>query len=201
MKRLFTALAAAVLAGLAAPAAAAVIWQQTFAPDPSGQTSVPPVGFLDVGFPLTAPSTSALLRVQGGTLADVAWSELATYSIYVWEEFPQGSGNWVLTGDSTYDLGAYSIQTEPTFSSFRFDANNYDACYGADYHAQGVICAQILAFGNAGLEGVLVNASQPFTLTLYAVPEPATWVMMLGGFGLLGLALRARQAAAGLARS
>lgn len=39
--------------------------------------------------------------------------------------------------------------------------------------------------------------SQPFTATFTAMPEPATWAMMILGFGMAGGALRRRTASSG----
>ncbi len=47
------------------------------------------------------------------------------------------------------------------------------------------------AFG----EGVIASFDD-FKVTTLAVPEPATWALMIGGFGLVGLAARRRRAAA-----
>jgi PEP-CTERM motif len=43
------------------------------------------------------------------------------------------------------------------------------------------------AFGDFSIDNILVNATTP------AVPEPATWGMMLAGFGIVGGAMRRRQ--------
>lgn len=37
------------------------------------------------------------------------------------------------------------------------------------------------------------NASVAFTATLTAVPEPASWAMLIGGLGIIGVAMRRRQ--------
>ena len=190
MKHVLAAAAAvAALSSAALPARASVIWQETLAPDPSGQTNVN----IGVGFPMLAPATKALLTVHGGSLADIGWSELANYSIYVWWELPQYSGNWVLEGDNTYDLGVETIRTTPDTSWFRYDAGGYFTCYGSGFHSPS-LCGEVFDNGVAGLDGALVNATRPFTLTLYtAVPEPSAWMMMIAGFGLLGLGLRGRR--------
>ena len=177
------------MSSAALPARASVICPETLAPDPSGQTNVG----IGVSFPMVAPTTKAMLTVRGGALADIGWSELANYSTYVWWEPPQYSGNWVLYADNTYDLGVETISTTPGASSFRYDTSGFYTCYGSDFHSPS-LCGEVFDNGVAGLDGVLVNASRPFTLTLYtAVPEPSAWVLMMGGFGLLGLSLRGRR--------
>jgi hypothetical protein len=45
-----------------------------------------------------------------------------------------------------------------------------------------------------------ISRAQISVLSVAPVPEPATWAMMLGGFGLAGIVLRGRVAKAGLAR-
>ena len=94
-----------------------------------------------------------------------------------------------------------TIETEPNFSSYRYDAGGFFTCYGSGYHDPYEICGEVFDFGFAGLDGALVNASQPFTLTLYTVPEPSTWAMMLSGFALLGLGLCAQRCGVRFARS
>lgn len=49
--------------------------------------------------------------------------------------------------------------------------------------------------GTAGYKAVLPVASGEIVLGVAAVPEPATWAMMIGGFGLAGAALRRRKLA------
>lgn len=195
MRRFLAAAAvAAALSSFSAPARASLIWQGTFDPDPSGQTSVN----LYIGFPMTAPTTKTQLTVRGGTIADIGWESLAYFAIYDWWELPPGSGNFVLMGDSMPGGAGQvseSVDTTPTSSIYRIDTYSYNNCYGSGFHAVGV-CAWVFQFGYADLKGVLVNADQPFTLTLSSVPEPSSWAMMLGGSALLGLALRGRRSRA-----
>jgi len=54
---------------------------------------------------------------------------------------------------------------------------------GGDAVADNLPAAERLAFGDAII-----------TLSAVAVPEPATWAMMIGGFGLVGFVVRRRRA-------
>jgi len=49
-----------------------------------------------------------------------------------------------------------------------------------------------LASGSATLVGSL-GSGELVGLTAYSVPEPSTWALMIGGFGLAGMALRTRR--------
>jgi len=49
--------------------------------------------------------------------------------------------------------------------------------------------------GNMAFSGSGTFASDPAPQVVGGVPEPASWAMMLGGFGLLGMTLRTRKSA------
>ena len=53
-------------------------------------------------------------------------------------------------------------------------------------------------FGDSSLLSVNVADHVTVTFTSTAVPEPAVWSLMIGGFGAVGWVLRRRRAAAGL---
>lgn len=52
-----------------------------------------------------------------------------------------------------------------------------------------------IEFGGAGAFGQSNLYSDNLTFTTNAVPEPASWAMLMTGFGLAGAALRRRRAA------
>lgn len=83
---------------------------------------------------------------------------------------PASSGFEQITLDFSIDNPPF-IPNELTFS------NSYDA--PIDPISNSI---------NPG--GTLINIAD---VTLYAVPEPATWIMMLIGFGGLGAAMRSRR--------
>jgi len=53
--------------------------------------------------------------------------------------------------------------------------------------------AKIDVVGNAPGGSVRLYGIDNLTYTVSAVPEPATWAMMLGGFGMTGMAIRRRK--------
>ena len=55
--------------------------------------------------------------------------------------------------------------------------------------------ALLLSQDQDGNNSVEVSVSTFGTVTVQAVPEPASWALMIGGFGLAGAALRRRRAA------
>ena len=58
-----------------------------------------------------------------------------------------------------------------------------------------------LAFGETGIRAVVITGNNDIAVDTIgfkagnAVPEPATWALMIGGFGLAGVSLRRRKAA------
>lgn len=176
-----------LLSGAGIGNAAVLAWQESFTPDSSGQTVVN-IGF---DFPISAPTTEALLTVQGGDLADVGWSSLPDYAIYNWVELPPDSGNWVLWEDiAPAGQGIETIHTTATYSSYRFDANSFDNCYGSGFH-QLAVCGAVFQYGFVDLGGALVDGDRPFTLSLYTgVPEPSAWAMMLIALSAFGTVVR-----------
>ncbi len=188
MRRVLAAATLMTIA-VAAPARSAVIWHATFTPDPSGQTSEG----LYLDFPMSAPATQVTLTVQGGTIEDIGWSSNPYYAIYDWYELPPNSGKFFLKEDTLpggVGNGVETIHTTTTYSTFRYDTNNFDVCYGPGFHGEGV-CGSVFQYGLAQLSGVTVDGDGPFELTLSdGVPEPSAWVMLLAGFALLGMSAR-----------
>jgi len=84
-----------------------------------------------------------------------------------------GAGTWYFTlGNSATDagwVGYWDVNNGP--SSAYFNGSNIAGYFGP-------------------------TSSEAFTLESSAAPEPASWAMMLGGFGAIGGAMRARRKAA-----
>lgn len=86
-------------------------------------------------------------------------------------------------------LGSSQIYTgifTPGWAHYTFNISSAITTSGVYTVAFSEVDNQL--FLNAGIDNV--------SLTSGAVPEPATWALMLGGFGLAGVALRRRRVAA-----
>ena len=115
-------------------------------------------------------------------------------SSYVW-----GSGDVL-----DLEFGSASISVDPSITAFGFDFGNPSAFYASTVTVDGVAYSvnpqqfdfwgvvgatgQVTITPNGGL-GIVDNLT-----TAAAVPEPATWALMMLGIGGLGFALRRRKA-------
>jgi glycerophosphoryl diester phosphodiesterase len=83
----------------------------------------------------------------------------------------------------------YTFRPENTFLPTNLRIGSNPAAYGNDQ-------AEFMAFLNAGVDGLFADAPDraraAVTLFTSMVPEPSSWAMMLGGFALIGGALRRR---------
>ncbi len=86
----------------------------------------------------------------------------------------------------------YTFRPENQFLPANMRNGADPAAYGQDYR-------EMLTFLNAGVDGIFVDAPDRgvTAVALFAaqVPEPATWAMMIAGFGLVGSAARRRRTA------
>jgi len=84
---------------------------------------------------------------------------------------------------SSYDLSSFKSLVDPTNSGGKFEGLTLDAA-GNIY--------LVSDDGDGPNQSYLVKLSYT---NANAVPEPASWAMMVGGFGMLGAAIRRRKAA------
>jgi hypothetical protein len=114
----------------------------------------------------------------GGSVTGTGYSDIG-YFIYA--HIP---GNWTTIGTASGDLGDLSV--DPSFGpiSVTFDSGSDTTTVSAingDYQSGGATNLSFTLFGGPA-----------------GVPEPATWAMMLMGFGGLGAAMRASRRAKAL---
>jgi glycerophosphoryl diester phosphodiesterase len=81
----------------------------------------------------------------------------------------------------------YTFRPENQFLPANFRIGSDPTAYGNDRD-------EILAFLRAGVDGIFVDAPDrgvaAVRMFVAGVPEPATWAMMIGGFGFVGAAAR-----------
>lgn len=141
------------------------------------------------------PYDTSYLSVMGGGVANISFSALTKATVGAFE-FDWGSIDTYNTLIVHSSLGDFSII--PGSGSFPNAANGDQVAAGTNGLFQ-VVGAAGETFSGITLE----SGSNSFEIDNLAipagVPEPATWAMMIAGFGLMGAALRNRQTAAALA--
>lgn len=111
-------------------------------------------------------------------------------------------------GPASFGTGGLMYATDNAGTAFAVNGTNFGTpvVFVQSGYVSGSAIASTLTFANStfaslGLDqGVYAYASSNDTVTVRigsvaAVPEPATWAMMVGGFGMLGSALRRRRPA------
>lgn len=199
-----TALAAALLACVSSPASALTIDFESIGYD--GPTSVGPRGIgspLDIGdFRFTATDPFGLPPI-------LVYSRQSTNN-------PDFGGTSILPNRPDTGLTIQRIDGGVfTFNSvdltYAFDDQNQFFAGGTATYALSDGTSQSFAFDNlAGFQTFTLNAGDITSLTItadspfaidnvvvdaVAVPEPASWAMMIGGFAAAGTALRRRRPA------
>lgn len=169
-------------------ARAAILWEQTFAADPGGLTSVSPIAPV-------LPLQDLYLQVTGGVFDAVHWESWDNFTRLWWDQV--GPDTWILSGNDYLVFNAGVIHTGPTQSSFEYvPLPTFDHCSDPSAKTPGAVtCAQFDRGGGVVFVDARVATTTDFTLTLSdqpfnAIPEPDAWALMIVGFGALGMALR-----------
>jgi len=179
MKATILLLASAALGCFAVPAGATVI-TRTYNIKASGFGAGAPVDAVAGSFTLTydkdapiIPQTTNGLSIAGFNLP---YDGAARFSYQRGGDFLTISNNF--TGFFAYTLGGAG-------NKFGFSIMNLSTA------------PKINVFGYSK-DGAFYNASR-VTVTQGAVPEPASWALMIAGFGMVGATLRSRRTTAALA--
>lgn len=99
--------------------------------------------------------------------------------------FQSGGFNYLAVGGTT-NFGVLNVQnTNPDFYTF-FRFNAAGDVLGTDANAVSYSVPRMALFNSIASVTAVVPATAP-------VPEPATWAMMVGGFGLIGATVRRRR--------
>ena len=152
----------------------------------------------------TAGSTSGS-RVQ-------LFDTVSSGSISFTRDSAAGEGNGTRTNLLTVSFTNAELDASNNSGSFTFKSNaNSVITFSSDFLDFTNVLAKDFSFSfsgsnptfsapvggssrNLAFSGSGTFASDPAPLVVGGVPEPASWAMMLGGFGLLGLSLRTRKA-------
>lgn len=145
-----------------------------FASDPGGSF------VFQIGSTLTTASGSSVSVLNGGAGSGLFWEVGSSATLGTGTTF---AGNIVADQSITLNSGAsilcgraIALNGAVTMSNNTISAN----CAG-----DGALGSGATDFGSQGFAGVTQTATG-------GVPEPAAWSLMLGGFGLVGAALRRR---------
>jgi hypothetical protein len=209
-------MATAALAGLAtmaapAQAAAPVVTLSNFGdPDtlPGGQFLV--ADFNDAGDPAAVLLPGFTLTLNGATVG--VCEGCADYSGTLYNDATHyltipGGVSAELSALKAFSSFSLYMGSPDTYNSIRFIGDGYDETLTGGQLTGGNVSqdwdwAQRVTFdfGGAKVNRVILSSSQnSFEVDNFAisgaVPEPATWAMMIMGFGLAGAAMRTRRSA------
>lgn len=203
--KILKALALAILAWSTAPAQAATVSFGYIGADRTAPTIVPGQGQLiritdGVGsFSFLPPSLVGQLTPQSGTfgLADLASFTLDTSTVFTFSEVnPSGFPSSGFFNYGLADLTAFSATfANGALTALSFDTNALSTISTDGNGDFGLQSFRVTGLGPDGASTFngdfqLLTSGQ---IEIAAVPEPATWALMIIGFGMVGGAVRARR--------
>ena len=157
----------------------------------SGGGSTHDVYFANPSVPLTnsVPTTSVVLTADGDENFSISRTAGGTFDAIGFDFTSNSFGNHVvkLYGLGNVLLGSIAIDTPVSSTAFFGLMSDTPILYADTQVYRGFV--QDTGFDNV----TLGNAPSS------AAPEPATWAMMVGGFGLAGVAMRRRKMATSFA--
>ncbi len=177
MSKITTTLAVAAFAAVATPASAAVIYSVT------GDTTGGPV--------YNRPLQGTPPTQVSGTGTSVA------YNTFLFSPVATGSYTFLLTSTSTsYDpfLVLYASPFTPASPLTNVIAANddFEGNIALSGFTQTLLAGTVYTAVITGFDNFDFGTYQLTISNAAAVPEPATWGMMLAGFGMVGFGLRRR---------
>jgi hypothetical protein len=176
IKLLGLAAAAALLQATAAHATL-LDWSYTAADGTFGGGTF--VGDQELGNPGAYDLTSATGSINGHTITGLSGYDGASNVVFPGARFPVDTVGFSVASDADDAFNIYQ-------DAGSFDPDSPFSCGGANF------C--ILGPGSVGPgDPVQALTSLSITIAPVSVPEPATWAMMLVGFGGLGATLRMRR--------
>jgi hypothetical protein len=196
---LVLSIAAAALALPAVPAAAAIT---VYNAQLSGAEEVPFNASPGTGFVIvTIDDVLATMRVQA-TFADLIGITTASHI-----HCCAGPGNTASIATTTPSFTGFPLGVTAGTYDNTFDMTLTSSFRAGFITENGGTTASAFAYFLAGLDAgnayfnihTLQSPGGEIRGQLAAVPEPSTWMLMIGGFGLLGAALRRRRQAKVLA--
>jgi len=134
----------------------------------------------------------------GDTIGSVDWgiSSSPDYAITGTALLTKGAGGVGAQGYDVYDYSASVGSLTLAAGTYWFALQNADAGNG-DYVYWDINNGPSVAYENTigNVNGYLQPGTNSTAFTLYTsqAPEPASWALMLGGFGLVGGAMRRRR--------
>jgi hypothetical protein len=136
-------------------------------------------------------------RYRGGTFSFGSYDDNNAFDGVRYSNHYAGWSNYISHGESvstaTYaprTLSGRGVLSNLVGMAFNFQAGAYHGAYDYGYFDGGGCCDFVFQ------DEYSVQYYGTATLTAVSAPEPAAWALMIGGFGLAGVALRRRRAVA-----